>query len=89
MFILRLDKFSKENDPAELSGVSFSTVSALCGAWVGVDYMRERGVIGDAASSVAASWNDFIQVRDRESERDRGGVWTGAREDGETETGVG
>ena len=55
-----------------MSGVSFSTVSALCGAWVGVDYMRERGVIGDAASSVAASWNDFIQVRDRERERERG-----------------
>ena len=53
-----------------MSGVSFSTVSALCGAWVGVDYMRERGVIGDAASSVAASWNDFIQVRERERERE-------------------
>jgi drug/metabolite transporter (DMT)-like permease len=64
MFILRLDKFSKENDPAELSGVSFSTVSALCGAWVGVDYMRERGVVGEMASSMTASWSDFIQVRE-------------------------
>ena len=40
MFILRLEKFSRENDAAELSGVSFSAVSVLCGLWVGLDYWK-------------------------------------------------
>ena len=55
MFILRLEKHSRENDAAELSGVSFSAVTVLCGVWVWGDYMKGSG-LGDA--TMADSFND-------------------------------
>ena len=38
-FILRIEKFSRENDAAELSGVSFVTVTILCALWIGIDML--------------------------------------------------
>lgn len=38
MFILRLEKFSRENDAKELSGVSLLVTTVICALWMGVDY---------------------------------------------------
>jgi drug/metabolite transporter (DMT)-like permease len=37
MFILRLEAFAREHDAAQLNGVAFATVTALCAVWVGAD----------------------------------------------------
>lgn len=63
MFILRMEKFSKTHDPAQLSGVTFAAVSALCGVWVGSDYMRDRSMeVMSSVSSQALSVIDFSKV---------------------------
>lgn len=45
LFILRIEKFSREHDAAELSGVSFATVAALCTMWIGLDAQAGRDII--------------------------------------------
>ena len=60
MFILRMEKFSKLHNPAQLSGVTFAAVSALCGVWVGSDYMRDRSM--EVMSSVSLGAMSIIDV---------------------------
>ena len=37
MFILRLEGFAKESRAAEMNGITFATVAALCAAWISGD----------------------------------------------------
>ena len=63
LFILRLEKFSQENNAAELSGVSFATVTALCGVWVGCDFYQYQATeLINQASSVSYLLQQFNEV---------------------------
>ena len=39
MFILRLEGFARAHDAAQLNGVAFATVTALCALWFGADLL--------------------------------------------------
>ena len=57
-FILRIEKFSRENDAAELSGVSFVTVTTLCALWIGIDLvspavnLAQEGILSSTDSAL-------------------------------------
>ena len=63
LFILRLEKFSQENNAAELSGVSFATVTALCGAWVGRDFYQHQSMeVLNQETTLSYLFNEFNEV---------------------------
>ena len=60
-FILRIEKFSRENDAAELSGVSFATVTAMCALWIGVDLASPAAILArDGMDAVASGSSNNI-----------------------------
>ena len=63
LFILRLEKFSQENNAAELSGVSFATVTALCGVWVGCDFYQHQATeLLNQESTLSYLFQQFNEV---------------------------
>ncbi len=52
LFILRIEKFSREHDAAELSGVSFATVATLCALWIGVDVQVGHDIVIEPPASL-------------------------------------
>ena len=59
-FILRIEKFSRENDAAELSGVSFVTVTTLCALWVGIDLVSPAANL--ARDGIGAIFSGNINI---------------------------
>ena len=60
-FIIRIEKFSRENDAAELSGVSFMTVTALCAMWIGIDLASPAALLArDGMDAIFSSNNNIL-----------------------------
>jgi len=61
MFILRLEAFAREHDAAQLNGVAFATVTALCAVWVGADLVvtdqpQQQGLATLLGTVLANPW---------------------------------
>ena len=61
-FILRLEKFSRENDASELSGVNSFVVTLLCGVWVIFDYLKDRGSVISVSTINAINNIDSVKL---------------------------